>query len=247
MYPGVEVREKFNSRVARLVDKMKMSQTPVPGFIIGLSGTDSMLAFHICYEACARMDMAHRVYGIHYVGEGNKPGWFQNEIMPFMREQFPEARLEVKVPLGGNQDQQRWADIHLRSLNLVGVDDIQPLEPKDRYWVVGTMNATEAELGTYSILSTACSVQPIRSLWKTEVIRISTVLEYPPIAIEMSHMPDCFCGRDELAAQNIEMLDLILRYRIPHDTEGSLIVQLDTFIRENKEANAFKSRIPYVI
>lgn len=74
--------DKFEGLVNRLVAKIEFSQTPVPGFMIGLSGSDSILAFLVLYEALQRRGMEDRLVGIHY--KSGKPTWFENDIFPWL-------------------------------------------------------------------------------------------------------------------------------------------------------------------
>jgi NH3-dependent NAD+ synthetase len=241
---------KYDSLISRLVAKMRLSKTPVPGFIIGLSGTDSIVAFMILYHAAMELGIPHRVRGIHYIGANRRsPSWFDQHVMPWLREQCPHAQLETIVPLGGNQDQQRWGDIHLRALNEVADGDIKPFPNGENYWVASATNATEKLLGKYSILSTSVSIEPIATMYKSEVMATCQYLGVPDVAMGMSRIPDCACGRDELAAENIELIDDILKYS-PIDSEKyspDLVVAITNYIRDLRQTDDFKQRIPYRI
>ena len=239
--------------VDRLVHKMEMSQTPVPGFIVGLSGTDSIVAFDVLYKALVRKGMADRLYGVHYADPARRPGAFLRDAVPWLRRIYPEARIEVAMPLGGNHDPQRWADLQLRALNEVDAGEggrsvARPMPQDHGYWVSGTINATEHALGKHSIGANAVSVQPIRSLWKTDVMQACEALGAPHSVVANARLPDCLCGRDEIAAEHIEVIDQILRYAIDvraHDPE--LMMTLMQWVADRKREGAFRSRIPYVV
>ena len=240
---------KYDDRVNRLASKIGMSQTPVPGLIVGLSGTDSVVAFVMCYDALERTGRGDRLLGVHYVSKFPTNSWFATGMVQWLFQRCPKATVAVHIPLGGNQDQQRWADLHLRALNRIEPNGkIIALEAEDTYWVVGTINATEKELGLYSLLATAVSVQPIITLYKSAIIEICHELGVPDIAIEYSRLPDCLCGRDELAADNIELIDAILTNTIdPTQHDPVLLNRLFQYVRESKADYGFKTRIPYVI
>lgn len=244
---------RYTDRVERLATKIKMSQVPVPGFIVGLSGTDSVVAFVMCYDAMARFDKNHRVLGVHYVGDKRKtPTWFERDVIPWLEKRCPAAEIITATPLGGNRDQQRWADLHLRALNEIEDRErppqVHPYDVEDTYWVVGTINATEKALGRYSLLASAVSVQPLMTLYKSSIIEICRELGVPEIAIDKSRLPDCLCGRDELAADNIELIDNILRFNVdPTKHDPVLLEKLYTYIRDSQADYGFKERIPYVI
>ncbi len=245
---------KFNELVGRLKYKIQRSQTTVPGFIIGLSGSDSVLAFLLLYRAAEEMGFPERVVGVNYVGANRrKVGWFEEQIFPWLKKVCPKAELVVATPLGGNQDQQRWADLHLRALNEVhhneaGEPNIVARLAGENLWVCGAMNLTEKRLGKYSMLSTAVSVSPIQTLSKTKVLAILADLGAPTVLLQKARLPDCLCGREELAANNIELIDRILDYDPTVSEEpAELVAKLCEYIRQAKGDNDFKTRIPYVI
>lgn len=246
--------QKFHDRVERLISKIGASATPVPGFIVGLSGTDSIVAFLMCHEALRLHGMAHRLYGIHYVSEGRrKPSWFEEHVIPWLRDKCPEARIEVLSPLGGNHDQCRWADLQIRALNEItksedGYPSIRVRDFGENYWVVGTINATERFLGTYSLSADCASIQPLHTLNKSTILAICAELEVPEIARHYARQPDCFCGRDEIASQNIELIDGIIANDFDAlTTPAPLLDTCLAYVRENVSMNGFKARIPYIV
>jgi hypothetical protein len=245
---------RFEVLAGRLAAKMRLSQTRVPGFIMGLSGTDSILAFLVTYDAAKAMGMAGRVLGIHYVQrDRRKPTWFERELVPWLRERCPDATILVETPFGGNHDQLRWADLHMRALNEVSTNSygdavLVPYEKGRNYWVVGCQNLTEQELGKYSAMSEKVSVAPIRKVWKSKVIEMCEALGVPAIAIEYSRLPDCLCGRDDIAANNIELIDAILTHGVKvEDHDPALLDMMFAYVRDLKKENGFKQRTPYLL
>lgn len=244
---------KFDKLIDRLSQKIRLSANAVPGFIIGLSGTDSLATFILLYHAMKQHDLQHRLYGIHYVsGMRKKPSWFESGIIPWLKETFPETQVAVEIPQGGNQDQQRWADLHLRALNTITYDGnggaraIRSRDPGENYWVSGCMNATEKALGNYSILSNSVSIQPIQTVYKSEILDICKDYGVPDIAIEMSQIPDCLCGRDELAAANVRLIDDIITFKLnPSEHDPALLAEVYAWVQETKRQNDFKNRTPF--
>lgn len=243
---------KFNNVVERLSNKIGMSATPVPGFIVGLSGTDSIITFILLCEAARKHKMINRVCGIHYVfQQRKKPTWFEANIIPWLKEKYPEAQILVETPLGGNYDQMRWADLHLRALNSIqyngaGECVVRALDEGKTYWVAGCINATEKYLGKYSMLSNAVSLHPILSFYKSEIMALCEEFQVPDIAMEMARIPDCFCGREEIAANNIEMIDEIITHKLDVlDYDEGTVNEVMKYIRETKKANDFKNRAPF--
>lgn len=244
---------KFAGVVDRLVHKMQLSQAPVPGFLIGLSGTDSVVAFLALHDACRRLGKADRLLGIHYVDAGRrKPTWFASDVVPWLTAMCPEATILVETPLGGNQDPQRWADLHLRSNMAVSMDAdgakrFSPLPEGGNYWVAGTINASEHALGRHTLLAAAVSIQPIRSMWKTDVLAICESQGVPAVATENARIPDCLCGRDEIAAENIDLIDDLLRYTArPEEHDPTTFSAMMDWVADQKRTNGFRSRVPYL-
>jgi len=247
------ISTRIDSVVERLAHKIRMSQTPIPGFILGLSGTDSIIAFEILARAIDAAESSASLCGIHYVDPSKRIGTFRRIALPWLIARHPDAIIDVETPLGGNQDPQRWADLMLRSVNIVSTDsdgktNIEPRFEGLGYRVAGTINATEHELGKHSILANAVSIQPIRSLWKSDVLAACEEIGVPNIILEYARLPDCLCGRDEIAAGHIELIDDILRHRIDvkaHDPE--LLMTLMQWISDQKRDGGFRKRIPYLV
>ncbi len=246
--------ERFERLVEKLAGKMRQSQKPVPGFIVGLSGKDSTLGFLLVYEAASRLGMEHRVLGVHYAhAKRKRPTWYERDVVPWLRERCPKATILVESPLGGNHDQMRWADLHLRALNEVKRDDggdvvVRSLPEESTYWVVGCTNLTEFELGKFSFMSEKVSVAPLRNVWNSKVLAMSMALGVPDIVIENARLPDCACGRDEIAAANIELIDDILTHEVRignHDPE--LLDQMFAYVRDLRRDTRFKRHTPYLL
>lgn len=235
---------KYEARLSRLATKMALSQTPIPGIMMGLSGTDSILAFVLCYDALESIGKQHRLEGVHYVAHPDREAWFARDIFPWLKERCPHARLDAVQALGGrpyaSADKARWADLFLRASSSE--------EEGKTFWVSGTMNATEKALGKYCILQKAVSLQPISTLYKSDVLELCAELGVPAIAIQNSQVPDCMCGREEFAAENIRLIDDVLRSKI--DGKGYTLDQLERahkYVRECRDLYDFKKRTPYEI
>jgi NH3-dependent NAD+ synthetase len=227
------IHPKFDALVDRLVYKMERSQTPVPGFMIGLSGTDSIVAYILCYKAAERLGISHKVYGINFVKQVPFLGWFACRILPWLHDNY--STLAVPYYLERYNDENRWARLHEEA-------------KKFNCWTVGTMNATEKALGKYSLLSTAVSLQPIQTLYKSTILEICEALGVPRIAIDNARIPDCLCGRDEFAAENIELIDAALRYDPSlEDVSFERFNKVYAYINQCKSENGFRDRVPYTI
>lgn len=224
--------QKFDKLIDRLTAKVEMSATPVKGFVVGLSGTDSIVTYILLNEVAKRKGFD--VVGVHYV-EGDvalAKTTFMKYGHPWLMENFPKGVLVVGNPRG-SADQYRWAGLHEYALNF------------GRFWLASTVNATEQQLGTFEILANSASIKPIVSLFKSEVLQVCEEYGVPKELINASRVPDCACGRDEFAAENIELIDECLRNNLSKDYPGDLLKKAMDYIRDTKRANDFKTRTPY--
>jgi hypothetical protein len=97
------------------------------------------------------------------------------------------------------------------------------------------------------------SIQPIKLLWKSEVLEVCRFLGVPDIAISQSRQVDCDCGRFDLAADHIEEIDMILKSRLgiissgklTESIEPTLLSKLNEFVSEQMVTGSFKGEIPY--
>lgn len=229
-----------------------------PGVIIGLSGTDSLVVFLAAYEAFKRAGKANRVYGVHFAPsedflydhpEAEAHTWFGKEVIPWVKERCPEARVEINTDIDWRMDGVRWG--MLGEMGAVSYEHGRKMrEHKDRYWLMGTRNRTEDLLYTYSNASLACGIQPLVHLWKSEVLSISKYLGVPQIAIEKSCDVDCICGRQRLPAQHIREVDQLLAARLGYTARDAnmdvqLMAQLEDWIRKQINRSSYKRNIPY--
>ena len=238
-----------------------------PGLVIGISGTDSVLAFLAAAKAFAQMGKPGRVAGIHFGAPlpseqefQSDPSyyrqafWFQLQVLPWLRKMAPEAQLIVDSSIDHRRDGLRWgALVEWSVIENIETGAMRP--PAERYWVVGTRNATEERLKTYSNMSAAASVQPLTHLWKSEVLQICRYLGVPQIALEKSCDADCACGRDQLPALNIPEVDALLMVRdgvlspqfVKAAVPQALREELEAYISNQILAAQFKNEIPYTI
>ena len=240
----------------------------VPGFIIGISGTDSILTFLACAKAFKEIGRPERVWGIHYGSPFPPPEksseevdrilsinpsyrWVARIIVPWLQQQAPGSLVSVDSSIDHTDDYQRWAALFRSSLN--GALKTEPLPTGENYWVVGTKNATEDVLGSYSNLSAAVSLQPIVHLWKSEVLKLCAFLNVPIMAMQKSRQVDCDCGRFDIAANHIEEVDAVLmvhqrvlsRHYLESALAPELLNQLEDFVEQQIRYSKFKKEIPY--
>lgn len=227
--------EKFDNLIQRLTNKVKLSATPVTGFVLGLSGTDSIVTYILLNEVAKTEGF--EIQGVHYstYPYPNKPNFFRDEIQPWLLNLgYKTARATLIPNELAELDTLRWAMLHEKALH-------------SRFWVASTVNATEKALGTFSIMANSASIAPIISLYKSEVLEICKEFNVPEKIINASRIPDCICGRDEFAAENIELIDLLLSNKYVGGYTDEQLIKAYDYIRETKKENDFKNRTPYYV
>ncbi|MGQ0527990.1 MAG: hypothetical protein ACT4OY_08200 [Alphaproteobacteria bacterium] len=178
--------------------------------------------------------------------------WLPRIFIPWLQAQAPGSLIEIDNSFDTERDPLRWGHLFDRSLN--GANPKEAMPEGSNYWVVGTRNASEQELSTYSSMSMSASVQPIIHLWKSEVLAICADLGMPEVALQKSCEPDCNCGRFNLPAQHIREIDLILMAQkgdldpsyLEKNIEPILLRNLCNFVVQQKLEAGFKKEIPYI-
>lgn len=253
----IDSEAAFEALVSWLHDEVIVRQR-APGFLIGLSGTDSIVTFLAASKAFEKAGKPGRVLGVHFAPsddflydhpESETHLWFSDLVIPWLKEQAPGAEIIVDTSIDWRCDGLRWG--YLMDLSIVSNGKRRMIRlPEEQYWVVGTRNRTEDVLLNYSNVSMAVSLQPLIHLWKSEVLQISKHLGVPDIAIDKSCETDCICGREALAANHIKEVDALLQARNDCSTWESaftneLYVRLDKFIEAQIAKNGFKKTLPY--
>lgn len=231
-----------------------------PGLIVGISGTDSILTFLACARAFEKIGRPEAVLGVHYAhqtprtqkGAARLRDEFNvvtREIWPWLQAQAPAATLEMNHDIPVHDDNVRWG--HLFSRAVRDTTKGQALTHRF-YFPVGTRNATEDHLGTYSQASKAVSMLPLVDIFKSEVLDICAHLGVPAAAIAQSRAIDCDCGRYDVQADHMRELDLLIMTRmglldkkylttLPKDT----LQKISAFYVHERAANEFRHRTPY--
>lgn len=257
----IDPQASFESLVG-WIEKTARAQS-APGAIVGISGTDSILVFLACAEAFKRMGKADRVIGVHYGAPDNpaadaKGGfscvsaefnWVAKEIFPWLAKKAPEARLEVNHAEGHDNDNIRWGRLLARAVSDIGAAQSAA---GNFYFPIGTRNATEDYLGTYSQISKAVSMQPIVGLYKSEVLQICKYLDVPQVAMTQSRVVDCACGRFDTAAEHLDEVDAFImkeKGELSKDYikgwDRELRARVMEYVLEERERNVFRTQTPY--
>ena len=90
-----------------------------PGFLIGLSGTDSLVTFLAAGKAFEKVGRPNRVLGVHFAPsedflydhpEAETHLWFREEVIPWLKTQLPGAEVVVDTSIDWRCDGLRWGD-----------------------------------------------------------------------------------------------------------------------------------------
>lgn len=260
---NIDPSTTYNALVDWMVQSIVYTRK-APGFILGLSGTDSIVTFLAAYDAMALAGKSERMLGVHFAPsddflddhpEAETHLWFKNEVVPWLMSRCPKARIRVDTSVDWRADGLRWGALaEMSIIERRGGGRRFMLPPEEQFWLVGTRNRTEAALFNYSMASVIASVQPIVGLWKSDILDLSAYLDVPRVAIDRSCEVDCICGRQALPARHVRELDLILKARagdvtkecVERSINAGLRGQLDKFIEEQLRSKLFKSYIPYM-
>lgn len=232
--------------------KRTLEETARSGFVIGLSGgIDSALAATLAVRAVG----SHRVYGV---------------LMPYRT-----SSAASKTDAG---ELAQWLEIKSRVIDISPmIDAYFQGEPADRVragnkmarermsilfdiaqeqhaLVLGTGNRTEIALGYTTLYGdSACSLNPIGQLYKTEVRALAAHLNLPESIRVKPPSADLWEGQtdedelemqyDEIDRALVRMVDQGVVSRSQLTSEGFSPLILDKLVRL-LNANAFKRRLP---
>lgn len=256
----IDPANTFEALVQWFHDEIIVHQK-APGFLVGLSGTDSLVTFLAAYKAFERAGKPERMLGVHFTPsedflydhpEAEEHTWFRDQVVPWLAKECPGAEIVTDTSIDWRCDGLRWGS--LMDLSVVSHLKRRIMRlPEEQYWVVGTRNLTEDVLLNYSNASTAASLQPLIHLWKSEILKVSEYLGVPQVAIAKSCETDCICGRMRFPAQHIPEVDMLLMARreelawqyVEEKLPLELQKQLTGYIRAQIDKGQFKKNIPY--
>lgn len=264
-YPlPIDARKTFDALAKSIHDEIVVGRK-APGLLVGISGTDSLVAFLAAAKAFEMAGLPDRVAAIHFAPsedylikfpEGTSHNWFKDKVVPWLRAQLPlvpEKNIIVDSTVDFRFDGRRWGA--LMDWSVFGsFDSLVMLPPNQRFWLTGTMNATEKALLTVSNASMQVSVQPLSHLWKSDILAIAKELNVPQKAIDQSCEADCVCGRGNLAAKHIAEVDWILQVRLGllasdylDNISPFVRRDLENYVNNQIQQASFKKEIPYTL
>ena len=208
--------------VERLIEWIRTSAEPAQGLLIPMSGgSDSAVCFWLCSKA-----FPEKTIGVHAGHALRCKEWFEG-VGRVEYTDTPGEYLE--------REEMRWARFLSMSLTR-------------RYWLVGSRNRTEDQLGTYSLSSRVATFLPLVGIWKSTVMETCKEIGVPNEIIASSLRADPDCGRPgELAEIPFTLIELFLKVRMGGLSEDALtalseaqVIYLDSIYRRNR----FKESLP---
>ncbi len=190
------------------------------GLLIPVSGgSDSALCFWLCNRA-----LPGRVVGVYAGKELRSVDWFRS-VGQVEFTDTPGRREE--------REEMRWARFLAMSL-------------ARSYWLVGSRNRTEDELGTYSLSSRVATFLPLINSWKSEVQRLCAAVGVPDEIIASSLRADPDCGRPpELAEISFDKVEIFLKNRAAGREPAGLTAEQVRYLDGIRNRNAFKKTLPH--
>jgi len=225
----LDLDKAFHNLVSWVAETVK----DAPGLVVGLSGTDSALAYSLCSKG---LELAGRdrnsLMGIHYGDEYDFEDYFKQYGMVQVVNLPDNKFLET--------DSYRWAAIQTYAM-------------EHRSWIVGTRNKTEYLLGDYSNASLVAVMQPLSALWKSEVLALCEQVGMPKEMIAASCLgdPKCYCHKPGLLRRLSDCETVLALQEKERElgeitpAEKATLLQCSQFLSMYMEGKTYKSKIPY--
>lgn len=226
---NIDFDKAFNS----LVDWTAQTVKDAPSLVVGLSGTDSALAYVLCSKALeAAGKDKNALMGMHYGDEYDFGDYFKQygsvQVVDLPKNTFLE------------QDIYRWAAIQTYAM-------------EHQSWIVGTRNKTEQLLGDYSNASLVAVMQPLLPLWKSEVLALCKHLGMPEKMITASCLgdPKCYCHKPGLLRRLSDCETVLALQQKERELgnitpeENNVLRQCNQFLAMYTDTKTYKSKIPY--
>ncbi len=235
--------EKVTDHLVRFI-KDTVTGAEKDGVVLGLSGgVDSAVVAMLALKALG----PHNVLGLwlpsEVVGMGNLA---DANSVAIEIDHFP-----LTIPIGMTEDKRRRGNIYARLRMIVLYDKAA----ETNRLVIGTSNKSEIMLG-YGTLhgDTACDLNPIGGLYKTQVYQLAEYLGVPRPIIEKPPSADLWPGQTDEGELGFsyEVIDPVLEAIERHHDFDAIgpygTVQIDTVkkIHDSCRRNAFKRRGPLV-
>jgi NAD+ synthase len=246
-----------NGHVRRLLVDFVRDESRNAGFeraVVGVSGgVDSAVAVTIAAEALGK----ENVLGVMMPSASSSPA-SSADAADLLRRLGVRAETADVSPMvdaflarDPAMDRLRKGNLMARARMIVLYD----ISARDRAIVVGTSNKTEILLG-YGTLhgDTACGINPIGDLYKTQVWDLAAALGVPRAIVEKKPTADLWEGQtdEEELGFSYKLVDRLLFAMVDEQRGGEDLIALGfekhfiVKVRERIRANQFKRRPPLI-
>jgi NH3-dependent NAD+ synthetase len=201
---------------------VKPTAAQANGLLVPISGgSDSALTFHILNAV-----YPDKTLGVFVGNDLRAREWFESE-----------GKIRFLPALASRQH----AEVERNAI-------FQKLALDENRWLVGTRNRTENVFGTFSLASRVATYLPIVGVWKSDVMRLCSLIGVPEEVTVSSRRADPDCGRPaELAEISLELIDVFLKVRIGHLGEDALCALTPAqveYLDKAYKANQFRTGLP---
>jgi NAD+ synthase len=231
----------------------RLSQSGLAGFVIGLSGgIDSAVSAALAIEAVGR----DKVFGVLMPYRTSSRSSIDDATL-FARQLGIESQTIDISPMIDAYFGQIDDSMRVRAGNKMARERMSILfdiAHKLNRLVLGTSNRTEICLGyTTWFGDSACSVNPVGELYKTDVRKVARILRVPPAIIAKHPTADLWVGQTDEGEIGVtyERIDQLLALIIDRGVTSQSDLQTAGFKRteidrvvELVNRNAFKRRLP---
>ncbi len=246
-----------DSTIARLTGfiSSRLDRSGMDGYVVGLSGgIDSAVSAALAVAAVGPKKvlgvmMPYRLSSDSSLNDAlqliEKLGieYEKLDISPMIDAYYPEMDSSTRLRAGNKMARERMSILF-------------DVAYRDNFLVLGTGNRTEICLGyTTWYGDSACSINPIGELYKTEVRQVASALGVPDVIINKAPSADLWAGQtdegeigvtyDEIDRLLVKIIDLGEISRARLEADGIRPADLDRVL-ELLNRNSFKRSLPEV-
>jgi NAD+ synthase len=243
--------------VRRTLVEFIRNETRAAGFeraVVGVSGgVDSAVAVTLAAEALGK----EKVLGVLMPYSGSSPASAADaklllaQIGVKSETADISAMVDAFIARDPGMDRLRKGNLMARARMITLYD----ISARDRAIVVGTSNKTEILLGYGTLFGdTACGINPIGDLYKTQVWGLAAAIGVPRAIVEKKPTADLWAGQtdEEELGFSYTLADSLL-VRLVDENRGDdelasmgFAKELVGKVRERIRANEFKRRLPLI-
>ncbi len=246
-----------NDHIRQLLVRFVREESRNAGFeraVVGVSGgVDSAVAVTLAAEALGK----ENVLGVMLPYSSSSPASAADATGLLAQLGVRSETVDISpmvdafIARDPGMDRLRKGNLMARARMIVLYD----YSARDRAIVVGTSNKTEILLGYGTLFGdTACGINPIGDLYKTQVWELAAALGVPGAIVEKKPTADLWAGQtdEEELGFSYKLVDRLLFRMIDEQRNEEDLIALEfdkhfiTKVRERIRVNQFKRRPPLI-